>query len=634
VLVAFSPDGQTVASASLDEPLKLWDRATGGPLRNLLKPPGPVISLAFAADGKSLEVVTVKRKVFDGKSRPSLESLAETLRWQEIPLDGSPSLAKPLSLNRLPAPASAMVGMPGATELIRAGQIVVKGGVLAPLCLARSADRKRLAIGGLFRDGKAPMREGAVLLWDLAANEEKGLARKLAPVSALAFSPDGGTLVSGDFDGAVKLWDVNNWPAPPRASLKDHSALVLSLAFSADGGSLASGGGDALVMIREAKTGQVQTVCRGHRESVSSVAFSSRERLLASAGQDGTIKLWDPATASGPGAVGGFRGKLLTAAFSQDGKTLTAVDQGGLLRVVDAGTGRERARLDLQKALRFNAALPRFAICAALSPDGRTVALGTALHGLILYDTATGKERKRVKIPLAAALAFSPDGTTVAVGTVGPEAGQIMLFPLEGDAEPRILPGHSRGVLDLAFSPDGARLASAGRDGKVRLWDAVTLKEQQVFVEPGGALSCLAFSTVGKGQLLASAAGDRVTIYETESGRTVRTLRGHHHQIAALAFCPGDRRLVTAGGGGDARHGILFDLLGRGGGVKLWDLATGQEVLTLGGATDIVSCVAFDRNGLRLASGRAFASPFAGINEGGEVRIWDATPTVDDKIKR
>jgi WD40 repeat protein/tRNA A-37 threonylcarbamoyl transferase component Bud32 len=640
VLVAFSPDGKMLATASLDALLELWDRTTANPIRTLAKPAGPVISLAFAADGETLEVVTIDtgraspppqmstkfREVFDGKSKPSLEALAGSLRRQEIAIDGSPAKVKPMALDRLSGPASAMVGAPGGVILMREGQTVVKGGLLVPLCLARSADRKLLAVGGLFTDGRSPAREGAVMLWDLAANEMKGLARKLAPVSALEFSPDGGTLVSGDFDGEVKFWDTARLPAPPRAVLKGHSGLVLSLAFSSDGRSLASGGGDSLVIVRDARTGQVLALHRGHREGVSSVAFSAKERLLASAGLDGTVKLWDPDTSPGPRIVERFPSTLLTTAFSADGKTLTAIDRSGLLKVVEAATGRERSRVNLQDSLKIDMTLPWIATSAALSHDGKTVALGTITRGLVLWDTATGKERRRVKMPpgTVRALAFSPSGGTLAVGIFeGPQAGRIKLFAPDRDITPDTLPGHTRGVVHLAYSPNGTLLASAGLDEKVRLWDTIARKEQHVIAELGGPLWCVAFS--GDGRLLAIAAGDQVTIHEVDGGRRIQTLRGHHQQVAAMAFSPGNARLVTAGGAADSRRRGQLDLLGRGGGVKLWDLATGQEVLTLGGATDVISCVAFSPDGLRLASARAFGSPFAGINDGGEVRIWDGS---------
>ena len=97
-----------------------------------------------------------------------------------------------------------------------------------------------------------------------------------------------------------------------------------------------------------------------------------------------------------------------------------------------------------------------------------------------------------------------------------------------------------------------------------------------------------------------------MTIHDTESGRTLRKLRGRHHPVAALAFSPTGRRLATAGAGG----------------VRLWDLASGQEVLSLGAANDVNSCLAFSAGGQRLAAGRTLGGPSA--VKGGEVLIWDA----------
>jgi WD40 repeat protein len=306
--------------------------------------------------------------------------------------------------------------------------------------------------------------------------------------------------------------------------------------------------------------------------------------------------------------VEGFRGTLLGTAFSEDGKTLTAVDRTGLLKVIDANTGGERIRVDLRNTVPSDPPRQWTASCTAFSADGKMVALGTDEHGLVLCEVATGKEQRRVKMSegIVRALAFSANGKSLAVGIgAGPQSGTIKLFSDVGAAEPQSLYGNEKDVVSLAFAPDGSSLASASLDGTDRVWDMITLKDRRIVEQQGDALRVLAFSRDSK--WLAIASGARVTIHDTESGRTLRKLRRVRHPVAALAFSPTGRRLATAGADG----------------VRLWDVGSGQEVLSLGATNDVISCLAFSADGQRLAAGRVLGSPSA--VKGGEVRIWDAS---------
>jgi Flp pilus assembly protein TadD len=166
------------------------------------------------------------------------------------------------------------------------------------------------------------------------------------------------------------------------------------------------------------------------------------------------------------------------------------------------------------------------------------------------------------------------------------------------------LQGHT-GVVDaVAFSGDGRRLASASRDGTVKVWEAATGQEALTLQGHAGRVSGVAFSADGR--RLASASTDwTVKVWDGATGREALTLKGHTDIVNAVAFSPDGKRLASAS---------------RDGTVKVWEEATGQEALTLKGHTGWVSAVAFSPDGKRLASA---------LSEEPEkvwVKVWEASP--------
>src|SRR5262249_52984639 len=259
-----------------------------------------------------------------------------------------------------------------------------------------------------------------------------------------------------------------------------------------------------------------------------------------------------------------------------------------------------------------------FLFCAAISPDGRTVAGNGPLAAVDLYDVATG--RKRLTMPslvngVVYALAFAPDGRVLAAGTGQlQKSGEVKLWDAATGKELHTLKGYRNHVLSLAFTPDGRGPAPAAKDGTVKLWDVATGRERLTF-QAGARVPAVAFSPDGR--RLAVAAGETITLREAATGKVLVTIHGYSHEPASLVFSPDGRRLVSGGGEGE---------LGRGGGVKLWDTATGLEVLSLGGPSDVISCVAVSPDGGRLAAAAGSGMAFLGTQAVGEVTVWDGRP--------
>jgi WD40 repeat protein len=377
-----------------------------------------------------------------------------------------------------------------------------------------------------------------------------------APLTGVAYSPDGKYLASADDKGTIILRDTAR--GRMAHSFQAHAGGVRGLSFSPDSRSLAFAVG-SYVKIWDLAGRRESASLEGHQQPVVSLAFSRDGKRLASAGTDQVIKVWDAPAPKGAHAwkasaswtvpplnkvpPGNLR---LPLVFSADGRRLASVVSNTMVRVWDAATGQTVLEVGW----------PGETLSLACSPDGSLLAGGGGDGYVRLWGLAPGPQFGVILQLLqghngpVTALAFSPDGRRLASGS---SDQTIKVWdptpPPKGLSAPEkelwTLKGHTAEVVGLAFAPDGRRLASADRGGNVKVWDA-DFRPECMALKGHKELWAMAFSADG-GQLLAAGSEQTLKVWHVPTGRALRSvpirdkLGGHHG-----AFSPDGRLFACA----------------------------------------------------------------------------------------
>ncbi|MDM8527141.1 WD40 repeat domain-containing protein [Anaerolineales bacterium HSG24] len=411
-------------------------------------------------------------------------------------------------------------------------------------------------------------------------------------IKSIDFSPNGNTMASGSVNNIVKLWNVLDGNISDDITHLDSSVYDVSVTFSPDGKTLLSATRvQGKVEIWEVSSKKL--IDTFYAKQVKSATFSPDGTIIAF-DDDKNIQLLHVSNGEIFTSFEGHTSYVDKVIFSPDGNTIISSDEESV-RLWQVSDGTLLNTLDHHMDSVYS---------IVFSPDGKILTIGGRGNQVSLWQIADGKKQTSFyHNGIVENMVLSPNGEIIALDS----GDDIQLLSASNLTWLDTLQGHTAGVAALAFSPDGAILASGGFDDTVRLWQVTDSTILKTFDKHTNNVFGVAFSPDGK-TIASSSTDDIINLWRVSDGSLLHTLEEHTDYASTLAFSP-NGNILASGGQDDT--------------IRLWRISNGDLLTTIENpkgeinntASGNVNSIVFSSDGSIIASG----------NNDNTIRLWQAS---------